>query len=198
MAVSQILINRPGLGRTLTLKDLADPVGFFAVEHAYLDDVLGSLDAVAADLHLADRHERADGIVDYLRMDLPLHIEDEVATMELIEYQAAAPVGGLTDDMRDEHVALARLLPPVIDGLEEVSALGLPLAPSRFAIASLVLSEFMRLHVSRVRYELMPLAAATLTAQELEYLSREMAFRRGMGPTTSGGQTEMATAKSRR
>lgn len=182
MTVSQILINRPGLGRTLTLDDIADPFGFFAKEHKYLDSVLSSLEAIAADLHLADLHERADGIVDYLRMDLPLLVEDETATIELVARRHPKPAGALIDDIRDEHAALERLTPPVIDGLEEISAIGLPLAPGRFVIASLVLSEFMRLHVGRVRHELLPSAVAFLGGPEWENLSREMAFRRGMGP----------------
>ena len=184
MAISQILINRPGLGRTLNLKDIADPLSFFGIEHDYLGGVLRSLAAVADDLHRVDRRARADAIVDYFRVDFPQHIEDEEAALDLLEREpgATARAGDLFSDIRGEHVALGRLLPPVVNGLEEISVLGLPLAPSRFLIASLVLSEFLCLHVDRVRTELVPLAASTLGSDDLVNLSRDIAFRRGMGP----------------
>jgi hypothetical protein len=184
MAISQILINRPGLGRTLSLKDIADPLRFFGIEHDYLGTVLHSLSAVADDLHRVDRHDRADAIVDYFRVDFHQHIEDEEAALELLEREPAASAcgDGLFSELRGEHTALDRLLPPVVDGLEEISVLGTPLAPSRFVIASLVLSEFLRLHVNCVRTQLMPLAAATMGSDDIRDLSRDMAFRRGMGP----------------
>jgi len=184
MAISQILINRPGLARTLTLSDIADPLRFFGIEHVYLGTVLHSLSTVTDDLHRVDRNARADAIVDYFKVDFPLHIEDEEATLDMLEREPVASARGddIFSEIRGEHLALDRLLPPVVDGLEEISVLGIPLAPSRFVIASLVLSEFLRLHVERIRTQLVPLASATLDSDDIRDLSRDMAFRRGMGP----------------
>jgi len=184
MAVYQIMIDRPGLDRTVSVGDLADPLRFFEIEHDYLADVLCSLSEIADDQNCGDRRARAGAVADYFRLDFPLHIEDEAATLELFERDGVPTIcsDDIIGELRDEHRALRRLLPPVADGLEEISIIGLPLAPSRFVIASLVLSEFLRLHVRRVRTQLMPLAAAALGARGLGDLARDMAFRRGMGP----------------
>jgi hypothetical protein len=184
MAVSQILIDRPGLNRALSAVDLADPLHFFEIEHSYLADILRTLSAIADDLHCADRCARAGAVADYFRLDFPLHIEDEAAMLDLLERDGVPTAfdHDIVDEMRAEHLALRRMLPPIADGLEEISITGMPLAPSRFVIDALVLSEFLRLHVGRVRRQLMPLAATVLGARMLDDLARGMASRRGMGP----------------
>jgi hypothetical protein len=131
---------------------------------------------------MAVRCAGASGLLDYFRYDLPLYLEDEIALLERVERagSAVAMMAEIRDVVQQEHAMAWRLLRPVTEGLEEIAITGSALQRERFAVAVLVLSTFLRMHADYVAVGLMPLANATLGADDMAPLGREMAYRRGL------------------
>lgn len=142
------------------------PSAFALAEQACLANVLGALEDLAEDLHVPDRKRRAAVILDYLRRDLARYIRDEEAVVALLGRMPPLPeaVHESIGEVRSEHRVLRSLLGPVMDGLEEIAAVGLPLSPQGFVISALILCEFLRMHVCYAREVLLPLMTAAWPA----------------------------------
>lgn len=184
MGIIQLIVERPGLERTISARDFETPIRMLNAEHRYLRRILESLARLADDLHLADRARIAGSILDYISLELnwlSADHEDLVAALE----QRSRPgmdrrIGAVSDAVRKEHAAMRRLVPHVIQGLHVISADDVPARPRAFALSALVFCEFVRLHTDYEDAVLLPLAQGALTKIELDDLAVDMAFRRGM------------------
>lgn len=183
MPVVQLIIERPGLVRSLTLQQFSDPIRFVRAEHRFIESVLDRLEGLSENLQAPDRRERADGVVDYFRTDFPIFAADEQAVASLLERGRRLDPATRTavEEVRDEHAMLRRLLDPVVDGLEQISAAGVPLFPRKFVVSSLILCEFLRFHIHYLGRALLSAITQSLTTEQMALLGRDMALRRGLG-----------------
>jgi hemerythrin-like domain-containing protein len=182
MAIVQLIMERPGLERSLHCGEFRQPLRLLAADHLYLRQALDGLASLIDNLHATERERTAGSLLDYLSFDLGWLAADQENLLGVLERKRFAPdrveeIGGA---IRDEHMAMRRRLPHVANGLRDLSTGGFPDDPWAFTNAALVFCEFMRLHVDYEDAVLLPLARIVMTEDEIEDFGTDMALRRGM------------------
>lgn len=117
------------------------------------------LERLAADLYRTHRARDARILADGLHAGLTRHLDAEAALLRAVAMPDAELLDDTVERTRAEHLALRKLVIPVIRGLGAIARDRLPVRMNRFVLEATVLCEFIRLHVNFKCRTLYPLIA---------------------------------------
>ena len=169
-------------------EDFRDPIAFFHGVHERLRRVCENLVRLAENPAAAEAHEIAAMALDFLQNELPLHRADEEDDLfPLLEERRQRPATVEHDELlsalevlRREHRYDVEHGRSLLAPLGVIAAGQAPRNPEMF-------SDYLRAFVKRQRGHLamedrlvLPVASERLTPEDLAWMARRMAARRGL------------------
>ena len=159
----------------------ADPLAYLRAEHGFHLDLCRNLEDLALHRQASTREDSAGQVAEYLRVELPLHEEDEEGgLLPFLQLRATAEdrpeemLVWLQADHADKYGFTMRLLP----ALDAIALGGAPEEPTAFEIEALAFAELLRHHLKWENANVIPLAERRLTPVDLRRIGEEMAHRR--------------------
>ena len=137
----------PGFGvAPLSAELLDDPLAFLSAEHVRQGVLLAHLERLARKPAAPAAASMAQGLLHWLKEELPLHIADEETSL----YPRLAPhdAGGTLAKLSADHRRDAQMVTDAVETLRSIAA-GEPLAPE--ALAAII--DFVQLHREHLAIE---------------------------------------------
>lgn len=169
-----------GLG-SADLGLLKRPLEFLLADHHRQRGLCHLLDGLA-DATLPEP-DAVDLAIDYIELDLALHVIDEEEDLFPLLRRRAGPeddIGRVLGLLSQEHAEDDRLARLIVQGLRQARAVGRGDLGGECRSALRAFARRQRRHLAVENAVVMPLAEARLTRQDREGLARRMAARRGI------------------
>jgi len=168
---------------------LRSPIDFLFAEHYRQRVVLNHLERIAADPTMPDWTRVAKAILDYLRRDLPYHVQDEERDLfPLMRKRCTAEdrIDAVFRILSAEHVGDDELADLLIDTLKQQRGPGKKEATVELGRVAHAFAETQRRHLVWENTLVLPLARQRLTDADLLRFGRKMAARRSIPFPKSG------------
>ena len=162
---------------------LRSPVDFLFAEHYRQRVVLNHLERAAADPAMPDRARVVKAILEYLRRDLPYHVQDEERDLfPLMRKRCLAKdrIDAVFRILSAEHAGDDELADLLIDALEQRRGSGDQAPAIALERVAHAFAETQRRHLVWENTLVLPLARQRLTDPDLVRLGRKMAARRSI------------------
>lgn len=161
------------------------PLDLLYAEHYRQRVICNTLDAACGELPVVLSRAELRSIVEYLTVDLPLHIADEEDSLfPLLESRCADAKGDLTRDaielLRGEHGTDSKLIADIANHLRAMARGQKVIMSDAAQVRIRAAAEAQRRHLAWENCVLLPIAKQWLTATDLVHLGRAMAERRGI------------------
>ncbi len=169
-------------------EDFGDPIAFLYGAHERLRQVCANLVRLGEDPGAAAAPEIASAILDFLQNELPLHRADEEDDLfPLLEERSPRPASGDHDELlsalevlRREHRDDVEQGRSLLAPLGVIAAGQAPRDPEMFGHYLRAFVRLQRNHLARENQLVLPAAFERLTPEDLAWMARRMAARRGL------------------
>lgn len=169
-------------------EDFRDPIAFLYGEHERVRQVCANLVRLGEDPGVAAAPEIASAILDFLQNELPLHRADEEDDLfPLLEERSPRSAPGSHDELlsalevlRREHRDDVEQGRSLLAPLGVIAAGQAPRDPEMFGQYLRAFVKLQRGHLDMENRLVLPAAFERLTSEDLAWMARRMAARRGL------------------